>query len=54
MTRAMELLLNKKKEKETLHQFRIIIIIISHTSVFVVLFYILGSCCRRGYLTKAN
>lgn len=53
MTRAMELLLNKKKEKETLHQFRIIIII-SHTSVFVVLFYILGSCCRRGYLTKAN
>ena len=53
MTRAMELLLNKKKEKETLHQFRIIIII-SHTSVLVVLFYILGSCCRRGYLTKAN
>ena len=52
MTRAMELLLNKKKEKETLHQFRITII--SHTSVLVVLFYILGSCCRRGYLTKAN
>ena len=52
MTRAIELLLNKKKDKETLRQFRIIII--SHTSVLVVLFYILGSCCRRGYLTKAN